>query len=122
MTHPSLTVAARRQRVAEMREAGMSQVQIARTLGVHSSTIEIDCLVMGASAPGQRARRREIRPCFRKGQLVRSFTPEEDARLSAMSEAGETYAAMERALGRSWVSCRSRLYVLARREALAEVK
>lgn len=113
-------VSARRDRVADLREQGVSQRTIAGQLGVSLATIQEDCLIVGAVRPGQeRMIGRRLKPCTRNGKVIRPFSLDEDARLQAWSADGITYKEMGLHLGRIGSVCRKRLCALARIEEAA---
>jgi hypothetical protein len=121
---PNLT-AEQKEFCAEKREAGWSYLRIARKLGVSQGSVSWHCLQMGADPPNARPIDKTIRTpliAMRNGKPVRRFTPEDDARLTAMSMAGKGDTQIGRALGRRPNSIRGRLMILARHEARDELR
>jgi len=115
--------------VCEMRERGLSYQQIVNrfaTMGVAVSVGSVGwaCLSHGADLPPHR-RRPHKGPVAgetyqRNGHSIRTFTPEDDAKLLALEAAGFGYSAIGRELGRKPNSIRGRFLTLARHQARAE--
>lgn len=107
-------------RIAAMRERGLTSGQIARELDCGIKTVEWHCLKLAVDPPNPKPLRlnHHLRnPVVRRGHhVVRAFTPDEDARLVALRLEGRRLADIARALGRKENSIRGRLMTLARRE------
>ena len=109
--------------IADMRARGVSQTVIARLHGCSRGAVAWQCLRLGV-APPPRARTigkpmgtdmpHPVRR--RNGQLVRPFTPEEDAEMVRLALAGHTPTEIGRTIGRRNTSVVARLATLARRE------
>lgn len=104
------------------REAGRSIPWIARKLGISVKTADYHLRRLGVFPPGWKmaAPVRTVSGYARGGHAVRYFTPEEDARLEALSAEGLSYCEIGRTLGRKPHSVRARLIALANRALLQE--
>jgi len=107
-------------RMAEMRERGLSYAQIAAQFtsegtAIKPVTIRWQCLRLGAFPPGKTHPNVGV-PCSPRG---RPFTPEEDALLLEMDRAGYRRAEIARTLKRKHNSVVGRFYTLARIDAQA---
>jgi len=105
-------------RMAELRERGLSYARIAELftaegVKVSRDAIEWQCFRLGVVPPPGT-------PYERAGQIVRPFTAEEDARLLALEAQGLNASRIARLLGRRPQSIRARLLTLARRDAMEE--
>jgi hypothetical protein len=114
-------------RMADMRERGMTYSQIARILTaqgapVSMKTIQWWCLRVGAIAPpsAYRGTAGMVRTYQRDGQDVLPFTPEEDARLLHLEATGKGHTEIARQMSRPRSSVIARLMRLARQEAMQE--
>lgn len=114
-------------RVAAMRERGLSYAQISRIMAsqgveVGVSTIQWQCFRVGAYPPPSAfsGTAGKARTYERNGKAVLPFTPEEDARLVHLEAKGLGMTEVARRMGRPRSSCIARLMRLARYEALQE--
>jgi DNA-binding CsgD family transcriptional regulator len=111
-------------RIAEMRERGLSYAQIARKFDCSAKAITWHCLRMGVEPP----KRTVLQPQGANGpavvkrgdHVVRRFTAAEDALLLQLEGDGVIIAEIARRLDRRANSIRGRLYTLARYEARRE--
>jgi transposase-like protein len=112
------------ERMAEMREAGKTQGQIARAFKCSRSEVSWYCLKLGAEPPNPRPLRLDYHlthPVVKRGKhQVRAFTPEDDERLLALECMGVRVSAIAKELGRTPNSVQGRMMTLARRAARVE--
>lgn len=109
------------ERMAEMRERGLSCGDIAAYFTrngtpISDRTIRWQCLRVGAYKPGP-AHKLTGRHAWGRG---RPFTPQEDARLLTMRQAGERIGTIAKALDRPHNSIIGRLLTLAMYDAQQE--
>lgn len=112
------------ERMAEMRERGLSCAQIGILLGCSTELVSWTCLKLGADPPNAKP----LRDCIvgpavmaRGDHLVRRFTPDDDALLIGLESEGLNPSQIGRRMGRAPNSVRGRLMTLARREARREL-
>ena len=107
--------------IVERRESGVSLAEIARELKISRGSVEYQCLKLGADPPVP-YKLPDLEPIAyeRSGHTVRRFSPEEDAKLLALTGSGMRLAAVARELGRGRNSVIGRLMTLARRQERAE--
>lgn len=105
------------ERAAEMREEGFTYKQIGDELGMSQASVYWHCLRLGADSPTSPPKT-NIGPLVTKrgDHTVRRFTPEEDAKMLEMEQAGATRSDIARALGRRHNSVIGRLLTLARKD------
>ena len=110
--------------MAEMREAGKTYQAIGDHFGVAAKTIRWQCLRVGADSPSGHQIKPSSLPMvmMRAGRVFRRFTPDEDARLREMREAGAKTSSIARELGRKPNSVLGRLMTLAMHDARAEAQ
>lgn len=105
--------------IATMREAGVLYADIAAATGVPAKNCQYHALRMGASAPVVNRVRNLPAQYVRSGQIVRAFTPAEDAAIVRWDIEGHvTLHEMGRRLGRKHNAVLQRLRALARRDEL----
>jgi len=105
-------------------EGGLSYNEIARQLGVSSSTVEHHCLWSCAEKPGRPMLSRVVPGMVihrSDGRVIRRFTDAEDAEILRRAATGERPSRIARAIGRRPGSVITRLYTLARQQARAEM-
>jgi transposase-like protein len=112
----AMTEQERADRVAEMREQGDTYEAIGRELGFSASNISWICLKHGIEGP-RKFRLGDRGPLVvrRGNHEVRHFTPEEDAKITAMELAGKKRVDIARELKRKPNSILCRQMTLARR-------
>lgn len=111
------------EKIAEMRERGVSCAAIGKTIGMSRGAVNWHCLKEGIEPPNpQDLKAHNPGPAVvkRGNHVVRRFTEEEDQRLLAMEAQGLKRCEMARALGRKGNSITGRLMTLARRDERAE--
>lgn len=113
--------------MAALRERGWGIKRIAQHFTdagtpIHSSTINWQCMRLGADAPPRLRGRHTVpsRSYNRNGTPVRPWSAEDDARLLAMEEAGTPLNRIGIEIGRANSSVRGRLLTLSRRDARLE--
>lgn len=111
-------------RMAEMRERGLSYGQIGRLLNMSPGAVSWHCLRLGVESPKPLKGHFNPKPgptvMKRGNHVVRRFTPAEDRMLLEMEMEGIKRSEICKALGRSNNSVLGRLMTLARRDARAE--
>jgi transposase-like protein len=106
----------RADRVAEMRERGATLEAIGRELGFSAGNINWICLKYGIEGPRKKKLGDRGPLVVRRGNHeVRRFTPEEDAKITAMELAGKKRVDIARELKRKPNSILGRQMTLARR-------
>ena len=123
MRGPRGLTAGQREEIIARYEAGERLAELAAAFGKSKGSIHWFLLQEGVDPPRpvHVARTPAAPVTHRRGDhLVRRFTTEDDRRLLQLEAAGETIAAISRALGRKPNSVRGRLATLARHERLAE--
>lgn len=120
------------ERAIELRELGHGYDYIGKELGFSGAAIRWQCMKHGAEpkknawkawAPGEikgPSVLKRLHPETGTYHVVRRFTPEEDAELLRMVQAGVYEAEIARRLKRRTNSIRGRLMTLARRQASSE--
>jgi DNA-binding CsgD family transcriptional regulator len=113
------------ERMAELREGGLSNAKIAKQLGCSEGLVAWTCLKLGAEPAKLRARPLPdaiVGPVemSRGNHVVRRFSAEDDAKLLQLSREGRRRSEIARQLGRKPNSVQGRLMTLARREARRE--
>ena len=107
-------------RVAEMRERGLSYGQIALKTGMRDSSVAWHCLRLGIVSPRVLPIRDfEGQTEVRGNHVVRRFTREEDERLLELEAAGQRICDIAKDLKRPRNSVQGRLMTLARRDEIA---
>lgn len=111
---------AEKQRIAELREAGMSAAKIGAIVGCSEGSVCWYCLQDGIDPPklaGKPVRSTAgVMVMRRNGSILRRFTAEEDAEILRRAVAGESHTIIGRALGRRSNSVAGRLMTLGRHE------
>lgn len=107
---------------AELREQGLTFVEIGEKLGMNERSVQYHCMRLGADLPPNAPRRNNRLPEVyqRNGRIVRLFTPEEDAELLRLEATGMPTNQIARLMGRPANSTRGRLMLLAMKEARDE--
>lgn len=104
------------ERIADMRDRGMSVKDIAADQGCSRGAVAWHCLRAGVTLK-EHPIGRDIHPHRRRnGQIVRPFSVEEDERIVRLTVEGKTPTEVARAVGRKNTSIIARLATLARRE------
>lgn len=110
-------------RMAELRERGWSFERIGRKFGCKAATASWHCLRLGAEPPKPPKLwpdRYLKHPVMKRGNhVVRAFTPEEDAQITALAAAGLGNTEIGRRIGRRPNSVLGRLMTIARRDERA---
>lgn len=115
-----LTEHQRTDRIAELREEGKTYEQIGAALGLSGSNISWICLKYGIDGPKKAPLGDRGPMVMKRGNFeVRKFSPEDDAKIIAMTLDGANLSQVARALGRKRNSVLGRQMTLARREERA---
>lgn len=113
------------ERVAALRERGLSYGQIARKIGCSEGSVGWALLKLGIDIHQDKPLKPvpvSAAPIKRGKHLVRPFTQDEDARLLALEATGMKTHAIARSLGRRNNSVIGRMRTLARRQAREEAQ
>jgi hypothetical protein len=106
-------------KMGDLRTEGLSYAEIEAHTGMSKGSIYWHCLKEGIDTPEPRRRPLATNKTMvvrRGNHTVRRFTPEEDAKITAMRVAGDSIADICRATGRRHNSIIGRLMTLARAE------
>lgn len=111
------------ERMAVLRERGVSYNAIGKELGCSGKAVSWHCLRLAIDAPKPAPLRPNYhleQPLMKRGNhIVRAFTPDEDKRLIELEAQGLGNSAIGRVLGRRPNSIAGRLMTLARRDERA---
>lgn len=115
-----LTEQERADLIAGMREKNWSYGRIGIATGISASNISWICLKYGIEAPRKTKLGDHGPMVMKRGKFeIRKFTPEEDAVIREMGEAGAKPVAIARKIGRKHNSVMGRMMTLARRDERA---